>query len=124
MKLLVLDVIDGNGLYEIEVPQEHSLDVFYENLKCDIFDIASRKIEGKWFDIFCDDCGLFVDNPITSAIVNNQPGLVGNLIFAHHDAEGNTTGLTDEDIALIKRNTVSMVNIQTGNVWEAVSCTI
>ena len=108
VRLLVLDVIGGKGLYEANIGEK--LEDFYEHLKCSCFDIAHRKIGGKWFDIFCDDEGLFKDSPIPSAIFpeefnkNHTVALVGNLIFANHDYEGNTTALSDEDINNIKNH--------------------
>lgn len=110
-RVLVLDVIGGNGLYEAEV---ESLNDYYEHLKCDCFDIANRKVGDKRFDIFVDDVGLFVDKPIPSVLDRDlQPMLVGNCIFANHDYEGNTTSLSDEDIEMIKREAISVVNIDT-----------
>lgn len=109
-RLLLLDVIDSEGFKEIECD---GLQDYYDALKCDCFDIANRRIgdEDRRFDIFVDDCGLFVDSPIVSAIDSNlKPALVGNLIFAHHDAEGNTTGLSDDDIEYIKMNSIGIVD--------------
>jgi len=118
-RVLVLDVIDGNGLYETEV---ENLNDYYEHLKCECFDIANRKVGDKRFDIFVDDAGLFVDNPIPSVLDRNlQPMLVGNCIFANHDYEGNTTSLSDEDVEIIKRETISLINIDKEvNQWTAI----
>ena len=80
------------------------LEDFYKYLQCDTFDIATRKIGDKYYDIFVDDIGTFVENPIVSAINNNdEVMLVGNLIIANHDAEGNTTSLTTEDVKNISK---------------------
>lgn len=110
VKVLVLDVIDNKGFYEAEVDNDN-LKTFYDALKCDCFDITTRKIDGRYFDIFCDDVGLFADNPIPSAVDSNlQPVLVGNLIFANHDKEGRTTSLTDEEIRHIKECGLTVVD--------------
>lgn len=78
------------------------LNDFYEQLECDTFDIATRQVGGKYFDIFCDDIGLFRENPVVSAVdKDGKPMLVGHLIFANHDDHGETTSLTDEDLILI-----------------------
>lgn len=117
-RVLVLDVIDGNGLYEAECS---CLDDYYEHLKCECFDIATRKIGDKYFDIFVDDVGLFAENPIPSVIDENMnPMLVGNCVFANHDREGNTTSLSDEDIAVIK-SAASTVGYSAFNMWTAVT---
>lgn len=86
------------------------MQTFYEHLKRDCFDIANRKIGDKRFDCFVDDVGLFAENPVVSAVdMNNQPMLVGNIIFANHDEEGNTTSLTKEDKQVICDNTHWMI---------------
>ncbi len=100
-RILVLDVEKN----EIRQADCNDLDDYYRELGSDIFDIARRKINGRMFDIFCDDIGLFRENPIVSAVSSKgEPMLVGNLIFANHDAEGNTTSLSDEDILHILSN--------------------
>lgn len=110
-RVLVLDVIGDKGLYEAEC---NELNDYYEHLKCDCFDIACRKIGDKYFDMFVDDVGLFKDSPIPSVFdTEMNPMLVGNVIIANHDMEGNTTSLTDEDIAIIKAHTVSLVYFDT-----------
>lgn len=90
---------------QFEKIQVDELSDYYKHLECDTFDIVTRKIGDKYYDVFCDDCGLFDDDPIVS--MTDQEGhamMVGNLIFANHDSQGNTTSLTDEDMRNIKRN--------------------
>lgn len=119
VRLLLLDVIGGTGFREVTCGE---LQDYYDNLKCDCFDIAVRNIGGRYFDIFCDDVGLFVEHPIPSAVDDEfNPVLVGNLIFAHHDREGNTTGLSDDDIEFIIEHSVKVVDANTLNTWEVVS---
>ena len=115
-RLLVLDVIGDKGFYEAEC---NDLKDYYKELKCDCFDIATRCIGGKYFDIFVDDNGLFVDDPIPSALDDSfNVMLVGNLIFANHDDEGNTTSLSDEDIEMIKDAGIVLKNSK--KVWTVV----
>ena len=100
-RLLALDVIGGRGLYEIEC---RDLNDYYDALKCDCFDITQRKIGGRVYDIYCDDEGTYVKDPIPSAFNSeHKPVLVGNLIFAKHDKEGGVVGLTDDDIQHIAK---------------------
>ena len=102
-RLLLLDV-ENEVVKEVEVGQS-DLDKFHTLLNCRCFDITSRQIGGRYFDIFCDDEGLLMDDPKISAIdIELQPMLVGNLIFANHDGEGNTTDLSDDDIQHIRKN--------------------
>lgn len=122
-RLLCLDVIDTGKIHVVTCG---GLDDYHKYLKCDTFDITRRNIGGKPFDIFCDDIGLFADNPIPSALDENmKPVLVGNLIFANHDTEGNTTSLSDEDIKHIKEHLITVVNWDTPDLktWE-VACPV
>jgi len=101
MQMLLLDIDDGLKVLDIK----DELSEYYKYLKCSTIDITMRQIEGRWFDIICDDEGLFAENPVATAIYSNDlsQALVGNLIFAHHDAEGNMTALSDEDVEIIKK---------------------
>lgn len=84
---------------------EPSLKKYYELLHCDTIDIVERSVGGRVFDIICDDEGLMVDKPVISAIDGAcEPMLVGSLLFAHHDNEGATTGLSEEDCAHLLRH--------------------
>ena len=52
---------------------------------------------------------MFAENPIPSVVDTSlTPMLVGNCIFANHDLEGNTTSLSDDDIAVIKNEVVNI----------------
>jgi len=105
IKVLLLDVYNER-IREVEI-EPNDLDKMYELLDCRCIDIVTRKIGGKWFDIVCDDEGLFHEPQKISAVdKNGQPMLVGNLIFAHHDADGNLTGLDENDIFALGMNTV------------------
>ena len=58
-------------------------------------------------DIYADDEGLLKADPkISMVVLNRENGsiesvLVGNLIFVGHDEEGNTKGLTQEQLDFI-----------------------
>ena len=117
--LLVLDVIK-NEFRKVECA---TLDDFYRELDAEAFDIARRNVGGKAFDIFVDDVGLFKDRPIVSAIDNGlKPMLVGNLIFANHDEEGNTTSLSSEDVARILNSSVVIATANYPEGHLAVLC--
>lgn len=99
--LLVLDVKNN----DVKPVQCSELDDFYRELDADVFDIARRKIGGRYYDIFVDDMGLWREDPVVSAISPKmEPMLVGNLVFANHDDAGETTSLTDEDMDRIVHN--------------------
>lgn len=63
-------------------------------------------------DIYADDEGLLKSNPkITMVVLNRKYGsienvLVGNLLLIGHDDEGNTKGLTDEQLDFISNHLV------------------
>lgn len=120
-RVLVLDV-ENNAVREAEVSED--INTIYRELGCDMFDIANRKIGDRRFDIFCDDIGLFRDKPIVSAINANDlsPMLVGNLLFANHDSEGRTVGLTDQDVAVIRDNMAMVVSSEREDPWMVVCC--
>lgn len=109
MQMLLIDTeLDKPKV--IDIPDE--LNEYYKHLKCSTIDITMRKVGGRDFDIICDDEGLFTDHPIITAIYQDfSPALVGNLIFAHHNSEGEMTALSDEDVEIIKQNTIITYNL-------------
>lgn len=67
--------------------------------------VVERCIGGKYFDLWVDDEGLFKEERIITGIfVNHRKGtageelLCGNMLILKHDNEGNSVGLTDEEI--------------------------
>lgn len=120
VRLALLDVIGGTGLQEIECDNDN-LKSFQDPLRCACFTIINRKIGDRYFDIYCDDQGLLSDNPIPSAFNSElKPVLVGNLIFAHHDNYGETTELSDDDIAHLMANRLAVFDPNAKGNWIAV----
>lgn len=106
-RVMVLHIIEGI----FEVTECNDLDDYYKKLGAEPINIVSRKIDDKYFDIICDDMGLCRENPIVSGVaVDRETFLVGNLIFANHDGQGNEASLTDEDILTIFNNTYPYVD--------------
>lgn len=101
IKAILIDV--KNNCTEV-VEIENTLDEYYRLIDCRCIDIVRRKIGRKYYDIICDDEGLFDESPKISAI-NNLGGvmLVGNLLITNADEEGETIGLTTDDIRYIKK---------------------
>ena len=84
MKAFLIDVKNNEAK---AVETDGGLDSLYKLTDCTCIDIAVRKIGGKWFDIVCDDEGLFRDDIKISAVNRDgEPMLVGNLLFCHHDS--------------------------------------
>lgn len=112
MKVLIFDE-KKQELIEKDI--ENELDTFYEIIGCRCIDIARRKVGGKYFDIIVDDEGLLKDSPRCTAVDTKtfDSMLFGTLIFTNTDDEGNTVELSDEDIKLIKGETMSGFNMKT-----------
>ena len=79
---------------------------FYRLIDCDLIDITCREINGKRYDIICDDCGWFRDDVKFSAVTAyGNPVLVGNLIITGEaDADGGQTDLQPQDIKYLLDN--------------------
>lgn len=100
-----------------------NLDDYYSALNCEAFDIATRKIGEKYFDIFCDDIGLFREDPVVTAVdTAGKPMLVGNLIFANHDGQGNTVSLSQEDVDMIVSQMRTALDFHSGKLFNVVIC--
>lgn len=113
-RLLLIDIHETDIEKMVREVECGDLQDYYDNLHCSCFDIANRAVGNSRYDIFVDDEGLFAEKPIVTAIRlgegGPEPMLVGNLILAKHDGEGNTTSLTDEDISNIEDNIVATIN--------------
>ncbi len=113
MKAIYLNVEDGKAPKVVDI--EDNLNVFYKMLNCKTIDIVTRKIGNNYYDIICDDNGIFKDVPITSAIDNkNKSALVGNLLVVGlPNDDGDLQGLTDEQTFKILKNTHLIFQIGT-----------
>ena len=59
-------------------------------------------INGKNYDIIVDDEGLFVSDPVVTAVdKSGHPLLVGALIITNYDGDGNETDLEPGDVTRI-----------------------
>ena len=99
MGMLLIDVNKN----KVKVVDVDSLDSYYSHIGCRCIDIVNRKIGDKRFGIICDDEGLFVENPKTSAITQSgMPMLVGNLLIAGGEIfDGELTPITANDVDYI-----------------------
>ena len=106
IKTILIDV--KNSKFDV-LNIENTLDEFYRLIDCSCIDIVRRKIGRKWFDIICDDEGLFAESPKISAINNwGRPMLVGNLLITKTGEEGETIGLNSNEISYIKKRIIPM----------------
>lgn len=97
MRGLLLDVEHD----EVKVVEANELEDYYQLMSCNRIQIVERKIRGKYFEIVCDEEGLFQAEPkISAADSQGATMLVGSLIiYGEPGADGERRGLTDEDIA-------------------------
>jgi len=83
----------------------NDLKTLYKLCDCSTIEIPYRKIGDYWYDIVCDEEGIFRENQKSSAFKENyKVAFVGNLLFCNHDSEGELTSLTDEQIENLKRH--------------------
>lgn len=94
MKAMVIKA----GKFPVIKNIEKTLEAYYEEIGCDCIDIVSRKINGSWFDIICDDEGLFKDPLVVTAVdPNGSPALVGTLLICRFDGVDDVTDLEPGD---------------------------
>lgn len=104
----LLDPIDS--IYE---PRELQDDIhtYYRVLHCDLIDITGIQINGKQYQVICDDEGLLRENPLPT-IYRPDGTLVGAcFVTGLADDDGNLTSLTDDDVANIARYLVTRPDI-------------
>lgn len=98
IKAYLIDVINETH-HVVEI--ENKLEDYYRELHCDLIDIQCRKIGEKFFDVICDDEGLFKEPAKISAVDNlGSPMFVGNLLIVNSKG-GETTTLTDLDVEYV-----------------------
>lgn len=79
---------EGNTLYDM-----------YELIDCRCVDVRTVEINGEEIDVWFDDEFLLRgEHPIPNLMLPNHELLCGNVLFAKHDDEGATVGLTKKDM--------------------------
>ena len=111
-KVLVLNVKEQT-FKEVELPKDFR--GFYPLLDCGTFDIVNRRVGGKRFDVYCDDEGILKTGNPVSAIIKDEDGLkpmlFGNLVFTRTNRDGETIGISDNDIEAIKAHSRKVRNL-------------
>lgn len=104
MRALLLDVYND----QVSEVETDGLESYYHLLGCQNVTYMELEIEGKLYDVICDDEALFVESPKISAVnALGETMLVGNLIILGLVVSGastHSTDLTDEDILRIRSN--------------------
>lgn len=106
---------------KVEIGDVDRLGQFYELIGCECIDIAVRNIGGKPFNVVLDDEGLLVERPVFSAIDSkHRPMLAGNLVIMGIGDDCDLASVTDEDIALIRKNMLVAVDRATFDIYPVV----
>ena len=114
--------VDPDGSVK-EHTVENDIHEYHRLLDCDIFDITSVRVNGVRYDVFCDDEGLFKNNPKPSTVdTKGKVRVVGKCFFAGHDEEGDTVSLEGEDIENIMDRIRMIIDHNTGRCREIVMC--
>lgn len=111
-------LIKGMNVTEVQASE---LEDYYRLMEIDTIDIVTREINGKYYDIICDDEGLLKEHPIPTVFdIDRKPMIFGNIIIAGlADETGNMTDLTDEDIVKIE-NSLGIVRFFDGRKYACV----
>lgn len=102
---------------------EDQLIVFYELIGCRAVDIVTRSIGGKYYDIVCDDEGLFAESPVVSAVDDDGSVMfVGNLIICGMaNDEGELTSLDDDDFYHIMEHIGVALDRRKGKAYPVIT---
>ena len=72
-------------------------------IDCELVTCTEIEVEGKYYEVWSDDEALLCDNPVPNLYVCEGLIIFGNLLFAKSDDEGQTIGLSIDDIRLLKK---------------------
>ena len=72
-------------------------------IDCDLVTCTEIEVEGKYYDVWSDDEALLKLNPVLNLYVCDGLIIFGNLLFAKSDDDGETIGLSIDDIRLLKK---------------------
>ena len=119
MKALIIN--KGTATFEDFEP---TLEEYYKKIGCDVIDIVCYNVNGKDYDIICDDEGLLKSPPliVTAVGEDGSPLLVGGLIICNYDDEGNERSLEPDDI--LRLTNAVQYSIQNGTVQPVLVCNI
>ena len=95
MRVFVIDVKECKA-FATDIDDQ--LEEFYRIIGCDCIDIVVRTINGKSFDIICDDECLLKPNTVSAVDSKNKPMLVGNLIVCNYGGGGELAELSEDDV--------------------------
>lgn len=115
-KMITGVLIDTQSATAKVVTIPKKLESYYAAINCRCIDITRRRLDGKPFDIVCDDEALLRDNPVLSAISSTgEPMLAGNLLLLQFDGFNDLRSLTKPEIAHCMRLMRKMTNLFDGS---------
>lgn len=115
------------------VDSENFINDLYAKLSCETVDVATRYINGKKVDIWCDDEGLFKENrtalyTISDGKVVEQ--MVGNLFICSSNQDGESCSLDDKEKAAVMssfmpldeecKQIISIAHLEPGKVIKGI----
>ena len=120
MITVVIDVLKN----EVSVKDvEDTLETWYDLLNCTCIDITSRRIDGQYYDIVCDDEGLLKSGAIVSAASESgDPMLVGNLAIVNCNEEGELVGLTANDVKKVRNQVKQYIDFENAVLRPVLTC--
>ncbi|MBR6012264.1 MAG: hypothetical protein IK062_00600 [Selenomonadaceae bacterium] len=81
-----------------KIDSENILDEMYKIIGCDLVELVEIEVEGKFYDVYCDEEFLLKNNPVPTLFIDSEQILCGNLIFTTRDEEGNAADITNDDV--------------------------
>jgi len=106
IKVFVLDHLDGFCRSVKEINAEDTLHEMYRLLHCDLVDARDIEVNGENFCIWFDEEFLLTQSPVATFLLGEpkkgqcQP-ICGSWMITRIGPEGETLGLTDEDIKML-----------------------
>lgn len=108
--VMVAHAGETNPEYFLSVGRiEDKCDEYYRLIGCEYITIIQRKINGKVYELVCDDEALLKSGQSPCAVNSLFDEVIyGNIVIAGEaDAKGNLTALTPDDISSIFNSTRS-----------------
>ena len=103
-QVLSMEINHEDKVIEIHIrnlSNKNTLTDMYKILNCDCVTCTEIEIDGKYYDVWSDDCSLLKDSPIPTLYINEDLILFGNLLFAKTNKNGDTCGLSLSDVHII-----------------------
>ena len=80
------------------IDSDNVLSELYRIIGCALVEVVQVKVEGKFYDVYCDEEFLLKEKPVPTLYLNDEQVLCGNLVFTTCDEDGKFGGVTENDI--------------------------